>query len=278
MSANRFDTIARVLANRHATISARLGLAAGSGRAFAQEATPDPSRKVITSTDPHPSADASAAKPEFLFVQAFANGTWIPTEGEDASYTLTLTGSIANTIAFSDRPERIVELTPTQQFLDNLGFTPGYLPNAALVTGNGDDQDMLVIELRNPVYDGATLTYDATVLADYAEQALAFLARQQADFDFPASFGDGSLFIDDGGCPDDPGQCYSSINGNVTIIGDMPIETCSGSGPCVSIPCNEDGTSAHYGKLCAQIYPDQCSFTYTGTGSQWDCFGRGDGI
>jgi hypothetical protein len=214
----------------------------------------------------------------FLFVQAFANGTWTPKAGAAGTYTLALTGPVANTIAFSDRPQRIVEMMPTQQFLDNPGFTLENLPNAALVTGSGEQHDVLVIELSNPLYDGTTLTYDAMVLAECGEAGLAHLARQQAGFDFPATFADGSLFIDDGGCPGDPGECYNIVNGNVNIIGDMPIETCSGNGMCVSIPCNDDGTSSHYRKICARLYPDQCSYTVSANEAEWDCFGRGDDI
>ena len=41
---------------------------------------------------------------------------------------------MAATIYFSDRPERIFGDLPTQEFLDTLGFTPDFPPNAALIT------------------------------------------------------------------------------------------------------------------------------------------------
>ena len=41
-------------------------------------------------------------------------------------------GVAPQTIAFSDRPERIVVQAPMQQFLDGLGFSVENPPNAAI--------------------------------------------------------------------------------------------------------------------------------------------------
>jgi len=148
--------------------------------------------------------------PEYLFVQPFDAGTWEPKSGEDGTYLLTLTGVAADTTYFSDRPERITGLARTQPFLDGLGFTSENPPNAAIVaqTESGE-QDVLVVQLFNPVYDAgaATLVYEARILADYGGRGLAHLAQQQTDYELAASFGEGSLFIDD--CPDIGGDnCY----------------------------------------------------------------------
>ena len=58
----------------------------------------------------------------FMFVQNAQSGTLIPVEGEDDLYTLTLMNVSPQTIAFSDRPERVVIQVPMQKFLDGLGF------------------------------------------------------------------------------------------------------------------------------------------------------------
>ncbi len=139
---------------------------------------------------------------EFLFVQTAKAGTWVPKPGEEDVYTLTLTGAAAQTIYFSDRPDRIVGSVPMQKFLENLGFSPHNPPNAALITGTGDDEEVLIIELMNPAYDAEadTLTYDAVVLVDYDQEGLTFVAERQGDTDMPSTFGHTSLFIDD--CPD----------------------------------------------------------------------------
>ncbi len=70
----------------------------------------------------------------------------------------------------------------------------------------------------DPVYDedAATLTYEAKVLADYAGRGLQHLAQQQTDDELPASFGEGSLFIDD--CADTIESCwlmYDNPDGSV---------------------------------------------------------------
>ncbi len=238
MDASRFDTITKVfaarrLSRRQALAQGAAGLTAGAlattglGTAHGQEATPG-ATPAVDPNDPHPSADTAGAHPEFLFVQPFDAGTWAPKPGADGTFTLTLTGAAAHAVYFSDRPERIVGLTPTQRFLDALGFTPDNPPNAALVAPSADGsdtQEILVIELLNPVYDAAagTLVYEARVLADYSEPGLAHLARQQTDYDLPESFGAGSLFIDD--CPDIQLNCYD-VNNPSTIVGTTMAGTC----------------------------------------------------
>ncbi len=214
MDPARFDRLSKLLATR---LSRRRALAAGgAGLAAtglltsirptsAQDATPAP-----FPSDPHPSADGANTHPEFLFVQPFDAGTWEPKAGEEGTYLLTLTGVAENTAYFSDRPERITGLAPNQPFLDGLGFTVENPPNAAIVaqTDSGE-QDVLVVQLFNPVYDAATATlvYDARILADYGGRGLAHLAQQQTDYELAASFGEGSLFIDD--CHDIGGDnCY----------------------------------------------------------------------
>ena len=253
MDSNRFDTISKLFASRktrRSAIAGGIGLAATAtslARVVAQDATP-----AVDPDDPHPGADDVQADPMFLFVQPFDTGAWAPKDGEDGVYTLTLTGAAANTIYFSDRPERIVGLSPTQTFLDGLGFTPENPPNAALVAPreDGEGQEILVIELLNPRYNAQieTLTYDARVLADYGEHGLAHLANQQQDYEIGEAFGAGSLFIDD--CETKQLTCL--VFPERRIVGLTYTRYCYNEilGRCE--PCRDDG------EVCGAAFPEEC--------------------
>jgi hypothetical protein len=218
MDPARFDRLSKLFATRRtrrqALAAGGAGIAAGGLLASilptsAQDATPAATPAPFPS-DPHPSADSAMTHPEYLFVQPFDAGTWTPKPGEEGTYLLTLTGVAENTTYFSDRPERITGLAPTQPFLDGLGFISANPPNAAIVAQTDvGEQDVLIVQLFDPIYDAAaaTLVYDARILADYGGRGLAHLAQQQTDYELAASFGEGSLFIDD--CPDIGGDnCY----------------------------------------------------------------------
>ncbi|CAA9561244.1 MAG: hypothetical protein AVDCRST_MAG49-2435 [uncultured Thermomicrobiales bacterium] len=196
MDPTRFDGIARTFAGRRA--SRRAAIAAGAAGAVAVLGAAAPGK----AQEAAPGAEGN--RTFFLFVQTFLGGTLVPKEGEDGTYVLTLTGGPGQTIYFSDRPERIVGTLPTYQFLDALGFPPDNPPNAALVARTDDGEDIVVVELFNPVYTdsfgesgAATLTYDVRVLADYAEEGLAHLAQRRAGEAPPAAFSEAALFIDD---------------------------------------------------------------------------------
>jgi hypothetical protein len=208
MDAHRFDRFARALAgrlSRRTALTAGGGglaaalLAAGRSSGTAQEATPDASPVASPAASP-----AAGAGPEFLFVQTFAEGTWTPKPDVDGVYDLTLTGHAAQTVYFSDRPDRIVGTVPTREFLDRAGFTPDDPPNAAVVVQAPEGgEDVLVVELFDPVYTqgfgedgGVSLTYAARVLAGEPGERLSSLAARQGDGQLPESFGSASLFID----------------------------------------------------------------------------------
>ena len=56
----------------------------------------------------------------YMFVQSAHSGSFVPVDGETNFYTLAPEGVSPKTIAFSDRPERVVEQEPMQKFLDGL--------------------------------------------------------------------------------------------------------------------------------------------------------------
>jgi hypothetical protein len=201
MGTHRVDALARFLATRlprrRALGHGAAALAAGSGFA----AVP---RRADAQATPSVATDVSGGSD--LFVQAFRAGTLMPDPDASGVYTLSLEGSSAQTVYFSDRPARRVGLVPTNVLLDQLGFTPADPPNAALVAQTAEGEDILVVELMNPRFDEAagTLAYDVRLLADYAGTGLADLAARQDDDQFASSFTTAHLFID--GCGG--GQCW----------------------------------------------------------------------
>jgi hypothetical protein len=249
----------RAIAAGSAGIAATTLLATGRGPAIAQEATPSASPVATPAfpADPHPSADNVTTDPEYLFVQPFDAGTWAPKAGADGVYLLTLTGVAADTTYFSDRPARDTGLAETQAFLDGLGFGVANPPNAAIVaqTASGE-QDVLVIELMNPVYeaDAATLTYEAKILPNYGKRGLAHLAQQQVDYELAPSFGEGSLFIDD--CPDIIESCFSQESNpgciSINYIGNQTVGQCWQDLTCKATNCTETNSQ------CDISFPDSC--------------------
>ena len=215
MESDRFDTVTKLFAERR--LSRRQSIAGGSAslagaglaaagitRAAAQEATPEAS--------PEP-AEASGEKTEFLFVQSFQSGSIVPKEGEAGAWTLTLEEGLGQTIYFSDRPERIVGASPTEEFLQGLGFPPDNPPNAALLFVNeAGDEDVSVVELFNPRYESGTNTaiYDIKLLKEYEQLGMTFQRAPTEPADAGATFGAAHLFIDD--CPDAQVACCSQWN------------------------------------------------------------------
>ncbi len=241
MDNRRFDALSKRLVDRRSWRS--LLRQGGAAESALQEGTPPP-------------VDGESTGHEFLFVQSFASGAWAPKPGEDGVYLLTLTGHTDQTVYFSDRPERITGVVPTERFLEALGFTPTNPPNAAVVAQTGEGEDVLVVELFNPVYqesgpDGSiTLVYEARVLADFGETGLASFAGRAADGSLPASFGEASLFIDD--CPDAQVNCIDNDSGDsVGHIG--PVGHCYQWGHACCQPCG-DGSQSHWSDQCNQQF------------------------
>lgn len=256
MTDHRFDTLVRSLSGRvtrRQAVAGSLAVAGATAASLTQTLGQDipvaPTSTPATPVAPLAPTDAPE-RTFFLFVQTFSAGTMTVHPGNPAMYRLTLAGHVAETVYFSDRPERIVGSVPTTGFLENLGFSPDNPPNAALVAG----EHVVVLELLNPVYsetfgpDGSvTLTYDVVVLEDYAEDGLAHLA-QQATGDLPETFDAASLFIDD--CPDaDPLYCYDTACNSVGDLGNVGFcwfandeqwcNPCDGGWRAMNAACNQ---------------------------------------
>ena len=201
MDAERFDTltrtIARRLSRRRAVATGGLGLTAAlmsrlAPTVQAQSATP-----------------VTGGEIEVLFVQTFGSATVDPGTTSD-TFTITLTGGTGQTVYFSDRPDRLAGTLPDAQFLDGRAFDPQDPPNAAIVTMTGEQQDILVVELRDPTIDTASgaVTYTAQVLDGQPEgDVLAGLAARQEDTAIGDALGPTTLFIDDLTCAPSNSPC-----------------------------------------------------------------------
>jgi hypothetical protein len=264
MESSRFDHLTMALSTRLTRRTALSGAAGLSALGLAGSA------RGVTAQDATPTTGDAAGETKlaFLFVQLFNQGTWYPKPDEEGIYVLTLTGATAQTLFFSDRPERIVGTVDTPQFLDGLGFTPSNPPNAALVVRTPEgERDVLVVELFNPVYVEAvndpgnvTVTYEARVLEAYQGHGLTVWLAEQEDAELPAEFSDVSLFIDD--CPDLTGCYKQGIGGE--RLGDFPDGRTYGqcwalNGGCEPDHPNCPGPSWEvlWGQ-CNQLYADAC--------------------
>ena len=86
-----------------------------------------------------------------------------------AAGVLTLKDVNTATIFFSDRPERIVGHTPTDEFVAQWGYGgddsfAADPPNAALSILNGPEPQDIIVTISNPRLQGRDLLYDVVVL------------------------------------------------------------------------------------------------------------------
>ena len=106
--------------------------------------------------------------PKFFAIHHANSGTI--SEINSTVYSLELNAVSDKTILFSDRPDRIVKSVNTFDFIGNWSSGEDSFavdtPNAVLVVDEQDrQQDSVIIELFNPVYDldKKTLKYDVTL-------------------------------------------------------------------------------------------------------------------
>jgi hypothetical protein len=255
VDASRFDTVAKLFAarrsRRQAMLAGGTGLAAGAlaatglhRHATAQEATPIASQDATPSAGATPTADVIGEErtSQTLFLQAFQSGSIAPKTDADGHYVLTLEHGLGQTVFFTDRPERVVGVTPTAEFLANVGFSDTDPPNAAIVVEKEDgNTEIAVIELIDPKYDQAThtATYEVAVLKEWERELGVGFETAPADLSaFGEVFGATHLFIDD--CADGTVTCNApdAEGGTVTINAGF----CYVNGCCQ--PCT-DGSDPH---------------------------------
>jgi hypothetical protein len=137
----------------------------------------------------------------YIFIQQGTGGSFM--NDSSGNYTLTITGVIPYTVAFSDRPARNASFVKMETFLTGFNFDPQNPPNAAVMIQNAsEDHDVVIVELTSPKYDAGkqTLTYTAKLTKDFAfESKWANDLTIRADPALPEKFGEVVLAIDD--CP-----------------------------------------------------------------------------
>ena len=194
-------------------------------------------------------AEAEEKPVRHMFVQSAHSGSFVPVEGEENLYTLTLEGVSPQTIAFADRPERDVGQVPMQKFLDGLGFSPKNPPNAAIeILEAEEEEDVMVMELLDPVYDAAnqTLQYNVSILEEPNHSYAIFNERH--DESLSEHFGPAALFIDD--CPD----CRVICNTIELSEGCYGWCTSIKIGQCWNLKkfsCQPCRSNSHYEDMCA---------------------------
>jgi len=135
---------------------------------------------LVTGTLLLANATAKADAPEeFDFVQTATSGSF-----KDG--ILTLNGIGKTTIFFGERPNRDVGEIPYDEFVQSWGAAKESFaadpPNASLVTHNGGQAGIAIVELSEPVLAGDAIRYHVKLLSG----------------DLPESIGPASLFIDPG--------------------------------------------------------------------------------
>jgi hypothetical protein len=124
----------------------------------------------------------------FLSIQAAQSGSL--SELNATTYSLELNDVSDKTILFSDRPGRFVTTLPTSDFVGDWTTGPNSFqsdpPNAALVLDEPTAQDVTIVELFNPLYNGdnKTLQYDVNPIGNITST------------DLPSEFQQSTLVID----------------------------------------------------------------------------------
>ena len=271
MDSVRFDSIARRFARRK--MSRRTTLAAGGGLALAASGVGSAPITAQVAT-PVGTPVASEGLPSFLFVQSFRSGALAvkgtpggtPVAAGDASYTLTLSEGLGQTIFFSDRPDRIVGTLPTRDFLSTFDFGADDPPNAALVAETGDgNKEILIVELINPVYDESsrTATYDVRILQDDDLVDMSFTQDLSAADHADASYGGSHLLIDD--CRDGWIRCFNNTYQD-RVLGDIAVHKCWVWTELQCFPCSTGDDFGKMEQMCLDVYGDQCEDGQCGAG------------
>lgn len=146
----------------------------------------------------------------YTFIQQGTGGSFM--NDSSGNYTLTITGVIPYTVAFSDRPARNASFVKMETFITGFNFDPNNPPNAAvMIQGANSDHDVVIVELTSPKYDAEkqTLTYTAKLTKDFAfESKWGSDLIGRADPALPDEFGEVVIAIDDCPCVWDP-NCTS---------------------------------------------------------------------
>lgn len=238
MTPSQFDRLSRHFAERK--LSRRQALVTGGALAAAGTAGVDFHR--VAAEQATPASSPTAENDEhvsYMFVQTFGTGS-IDAATEGVPTLLLVADHLAGqTLYFSDRPDRIVGMVPTEKFLgteagsSGFGFTESNPPNAALVL---PDSKVLVVELIDPKYDSDTgqVRYQLRVLDDLSQIDLELETEPLTTANAVGDFTAASLFIDD--CANGQIVCVSTQGDLLLLAGQTSIRTATAQAGAVAPP------------------------------------------
>jgi len=158
---------------------------------------------ALVSTSFIVAAQAEGITGTSLYVQNAESGSFIPVEGEENFYILTLKDVSAWTIHITDTPEYAATKLHTRTFLDTVDFSPEPLSAVIELLGGHEEADLITVRLTEPLYDPEeeTLKYKAEIIShDYAPEYAKRHAGEdlvaRVDEGIPETFGDVILYID----------------------------------------------------------------------------------
>ncbi len=177
--------------------------------------------KVTANVSPSTQINNDSDTTNFLFIQSALSGSLAPTTNNNAGnstsnqkYILTLNNVSSSTMAFSDRPQRIVSPFDTQTFVNDWNIGQDSFksdpPNAALVLNNDNKVKIIVFELFNPQYNKEKKTIEYNVMKlDIPSSKKIILSDIGTKSNTNSSgivsdFRSATLFIDAGCSPWDP--------------------------------------------------------------------------
>lgn len=145
---------------------------------------------ALVSTSFMVAAQAEEKTGTSLYVQNAESGFFVPVEGEENLYILTLEEVSAWTIHITDDPEYATMKLHTRAFLETVDFS--YEPLSAVIEllEGHEEADLITVRLSEPVYDPEeeTLQYRAEIIShDYAPE----YAKRHAGEDLVARVDEG---------------------------------------------------------------------------------------
>jgi hypothetical protein len=193
------------------TAAALLGIAT-AGRAFAQDATPEPGASPEAAGSQEPATPVSASGPlQYLFIQTSSQGAWSAVRGQPGAFFLTLTDPSPQTIVIQDEPTNAAGTMSTAEFFDSIRIDPDDPLQAVISAQTSTGEDVLVVSLLRASYSptAGELTYVAKTFNGYSDQhGLVPLQQQTGNFTLPPSFGATTVFITNAYCRStDAGAC-----------------------------------------------------------------------
>ena len=128
---------------------------------------------ALISTSFMVAAQAEGETSTSLYVQNAESGFFIPLQGEEDLYILTLKDVSAWTIHITDTPEYASTKLHTRTFVDTVDFSPEPLSAVVELLGGHEEADLITVRLTEPLYDSEEkiLKYKAEIIShDYAPE------------------------------------------------------------------------------------------------------------